>query len=185
MASPRGREDDRAPTGRQDEAAGERAAGTGRRAALLEELSLAGRAMSAATVMFHATVDERLGLSATEEKAIDLLERFGPLTAGELARRSGLAPASVTGLVNRLERKGFARRIAHPSDRRSILVEIDAERVYAGMAPLFADWFGSLQELYAGYTDEQLELILHFLTEVARRQQEATAPLSARPDPDR
>ena len=145
---------------------------------LLEELALAGRAMSAATVMFHTTVAARQGLSATEEKALDLLERFGPLTAGELSKRSGLAPASVTGLIDRLERKGFARRIAHPSDRRSILVEVDADRVYAGMAPLFADWAGSLEELYAGYSDEQLELILHFLTEVARRQREATAQLT-------
>jgi DNA-binding MarR family transcriptional regulator len=149
-----------------------------RRAGLLEELALAGRAMSAATVMFHTTVAAIHGLSATEEKALDLLERFGPLTAGELAKRSGLAPASVTGLINRLEAKGFARRIAHPSDRRSILVEVDAERVYAAMAPLFADWVGSLEELYAGYSDEQLELVLHFLTEVARRQREATARLT-------
>jgi DNA-binding MarR family transcriptional regulator len=149
---------------------------------LLEELALAGRAMSAATVMFHTTVAARQGLSATEEKALDLLERFGPLTAGELSKRSGLAPASVTGLINRLEGKGFARRIAHPSDRRSILVEVDADRVYAGMAPLFADWAGSLEELYAGYSDEQLELILHFLTEVARRQREATARLTSDAD---
>jgi len=160
---------------------GERAQ-PGRRAELLEELALAGRAMSAATVMFHTTVAARQGLSATEEKALDLLERFGPLTAGELSKRSGLAPASVTGLINRLERKGFARRIAHPSDRRSILVEVDAERVYAAMAPLFTDWVGSLQELYAGYSDEQLELILHFLTEVARRQREATARLTSDAD---
>jgi DNA-binding MarR family transcriptional regulator len=150
----------------------------GRRAELLEELAQAGRAMSAATVMFHATVAGLQGLSATEEKALDLLERFGPMTAGELAKRSGLAPASVTGLVNRLERKGFARRVAHPSDRRSVLVEVDAERVYAAMAPLFTDWVGSLLELYEGYTDEQLELILHFLNEVARRQQAATARLT-------
>ena len=156
---------------------GERAQ-PGRRAELLEELALAGRAMSEATVMFHTTVAARQGLSATEEKALDLLERFGPLTAGELSKRSGLAPASVTGLINRLERKGFARRIAHPSDRRSILVEVDAERLYARVAPLFGDWVRSLQELYAGYTDDQLEVILHFLTEAARRQQEATARLT-------
>jgi DNA-binding MarR family transcriptional regulator len=149
---------------------------------LLEELALAGRAMCAARVISHTRVAPRQGLSATEEKALDLLERFGPLTAGELSKRSGLAPASVTGLINRLEGKGFARRIAHPSDRRSILVEVDADRVYAGMAPLFADWAGSLEELYAGYSDEQLELILHFLTEVARRQREATARLTSDAD---
>jgi DNA-binding MarR family transcriptional regulator len=149
---------------------------------LLEELAQAGRAMSTATVMYHGTVAARQGLSATEEKAIDLLERFGPLTAGELAKRSGLAPASVTGLVNRLEHKGFARRIANPSDRRSILIEIDPERVYTAMAPLFADWFGSLEELWAGYSDEQLELILHFMTEAARRQRAATTRLTSDDD---
>ncbi len=149
---------------------------------LLEELALAGREMSAATVMFHSAVAAAHGLSATEEKALDLLDRFGPLTAGELAKRSGLAPASVTGLINRLERKGFARRIANPSDRRSILVEVDAERLYAAMVPLFADWVGELEELYAGYSDEELELILHFLTEVARRQREATARLTNEPE---
>src|SRR5436190_426344 len=97
----------------------------GRRAELLELLETAGRASSVATVMFHTAVAARQGLSASEEKALDLLERSGPLTAGELARQSGLAPASVTGLINRLEHKGFARRIQNPSDRRSILVEAD------------------------------------------------------------
>jgi DNA-binding MarR family transcriptional regulator len=150
---------------------------TPRRAELLEKLAMAGRAQSAATVMFHTTVAARRGLSATEEKALDLLERSGALTAGELSQRSGLAPASVTGLIDRLERKGYARRVPNPTDRRSVLVEIDRERVHAAMAPLFADWVRSLEELWAGYTDEQLELILDFLTEVARRQQEATVRL--------
>ena len=150
----------------------------GRRAELLERLETAGRASSVATVMFHTAVAARQGLSASEEKALDLLERSGPLTAGELARQSGLAPASVTGLINRLEHKGFARRIQNPSDRRSILVEVDVERMYARVAPLFADWARSLQELYAGYSDEQLEVVLHFLTEAARRQQEATARIT-------
>jgi DNA-binding transcriptional ArsR family regulator len=150
----------------------------GRRAELLRELEAAGRAQSAATVMFHSVLAAKRGLSATEEKALDLLDRFGPLTAGELARRAGLAPASVTGLVDRLERKGFARRVPHPRDGRSVLVEVDRERVMASLGPLFADWFGSLDELWAGYTDEQLELILHFLNEVARRQQQATANLT-------
>ena len=53
-----------------------------RRAELLEQLALAGRVSSAATVMFHTAVAARQGLSASEEKALDLLERSGPLTAG-------------------------------------------------------------------------------------------------------
>jgi DNA-binding MarR family transcriptional regulator len=148
------------------------------RAELIEKLNMAGREISAAAVMFHTVVAAGQGLSASEEKALDLLDRLGPLTPGELTRHSGLAPASVTGLIDRLERKGFARRIAHPSDGRRVLVEIDAERVYASMAPFFGDWVRSLDELYAGYTDEQLTTILSFLTEAARRQREATARLT-------
>ena len=168
MTTPSAPDDTRSPTGRRSE--------------LLEQLAMAGRASSVATVMFHTAVAAKQGLSASEEKALDLLERSGPLTAGELARQSGLAPASVTGLINRLEQKGFARRIQNPSDRRSILVEVDVERMYARVAPLFADWVRSLEELYAGYSDEQLEVILHFLTEAARRQQEATARLTGDED---
>jgi DNA-binding MarR family transcriptional regulator len=164
MATPSAPDDTRSPTGR--------------RAELLEQLAMAGRASSVATVMFHTAVAAKQGLSASEEKALDLLERSGPLTAGELARQSGLAPASVTGLINRLEQKGFARRIQNPSDRRSILVEVDVERIYARVAPLFANWVRSLEELYAGYSDEQLDVILHVLTEAARRQQEATTRLT-------
>ena len=169
MTTPSAPDDTRSPSGRRSE--------------LLEQLAMAGRASSVATVMFHTAVAAKQGLSASEEKALDLLERSGPLTAGELARQSGLAPASVTGLINRLEQKGFARRIQNPSDRRSILVEVDVERMYARVAPLFANWVRSLEELYAGYSDEQLEVILHFLTEAARRQQEATARLSGDEEP--
>jgi DNA-binding MarR family transcriptional regulator len=151
---------------------------TARRADLLERLMMAGRVQSEATVMFHAIVAAKQGLTATEEKALDLLDRSGPLTAGELARRTGLAPASVTGLIDRLERKGFVRRVPNPSDRRSVLVEVETERVFASMAPLFADWVRSLEELFAGYTDEQLETILDFLTEAARRQRQAAIDLN-------
>jgi DNA-binding MarR family transcriptional regulator len=152
---------------------------TARRADLLERLMMAGRVQSEATVMFHAIVAAKQGLTATEEKALDLLDRSGPLTAGELARRTGLAPASVTGLIDRLERKGFVRRVPNPSDRRSVLVEVETERVFASMAPLFADWVRSLEELFAGYTDEQLETILDFLTEAARRQRQAAIDLNS------
>jgi DNA-binding MarR family transcriptional regulator len=128
--------------------------------------------------MFHTALAEQVGLSSTEEKALDLLDREGPLTPGALAVRTGLAAPSITGLVNRLERKGFARRRTNPNDRRSFLVEARADRL-SSIAPLFRSFTASLEALYAGYRKDQLETILQFLRESARIQSAATARLTA------
>jgi DNA-binding MarR family transcriptional regulator len=148
------------------------------RAELLARLTTAGRELSAAAVMFHTAVAATRGLTATETKAVDVLDRTGPLTAGELAARTGLAPPSITGLVNRLERKGFVRRLDDPADRRRVRIERTPESLLA-LAPLFADFANRLSALYETFTDEQLETILHFMHEVARHQHAATTTLVA------
>lgn len=150
------------------------------RSELLRELDEAGRAWSTAAVLFHGALAARQGLTASETKALDLLVRFGPLTAGALGERSGLAPASVTGLVDRLERKGFARRVRDPGDGRRVLVEADLAAL-AGFAPDFVDFTREMHALYADYTAEQLTTILHFIREATRRQAEATTRLAAAP----
>jgi DNA-binding MarR family transcriptional regulator len=144
---------------------------------VIEQLMTAGRELSTAAVMFHAAVAAKVGLTPIEEKALDLLERFGPLTAGELGHRAKLAPASVTGLINRLERKGFARRLPHPQDRRSVLVEVTPHRE-AQMNPLYDDLTRALGDLFSRYSDEQLDTILHFFREAAKQQRDITGKLS-------
>jgi DNA-binding MarR family transcriptional regulator len=146
----------------------------------VERVLRAGRLLSTAAVMFHTALAERVGLSATENKALEVIERLGPLTPGDLARESGLAPASVTGLLDRLTRKGVARRVPHPSDGRRSLVEIDPAHVRAG-EQLFERFVGSIRELCADYSERDLDVIARFLTESARRQQEATTALQPAP----
>lgn len=66
-----------------------------------------------------------------------LLKEIGrgePLTLGELAKRSSLSNATVTGVIDRLERRGLVIRIRGPRDRRQVLVEITS----AGRAALDA-----------------------------------------------
>jgi DNA-binding MarR family transcriptional regulator len=127
--------------------------------------------------MFHTALAAKQGLTATEEKSLDFLDRFGPMTAGELGRRAGLAPASVTGLCDRLERKGFARRVPDPQDGRRVLIQLDPARV-ARLFPLFADLLRELEEMYTGYSSKELETVARFLEEAARRQLAATGRLS-------
>jgi DNA-binding MarR family transcriptional regulator len=49
-----------------------------------------------------------------------------PRRSGEIAQRCALAPASVSELVDSLERDGFVRRSEDRSDRRVVVVEITA-----------------------------------------------------------
>jgi DNA-binding MarR family transcriptional regulator len=147
-----------------------------RREELIQQVFLAGRELSTAAVMFHTAVAAKGGLTATETKALDLLERLGPLTAGELSEQSGLAPASVTGLIDRLERKGVARRIPHPQDRRRVLIEMNREAV---STTRFDDLVAGMRALCANYSDEQLATIIEFVRAAARIQQSATAKLTA------
>lgn len=146
---------------------------------LIEQMNLAGREISAAAVMFHSAVAARRGLSATEEKALDVLMREGPLTHADVCHHTGLAPASVSALLDRLERKGYAQRTPHPQDRRRILVAAKAEHVFAEMAPLFEDWVRSLHQLYDEYSDEQLRTLADFMHKAAERQRAATERLAS------
>ncbi|MFE2236570.1 MarR family transcriptional regulator [Streptomyces sp. JL2001] len=149
-----------------------------RRAEVIAALTAAGRDSSAASVAFHTAVAARQDLGATETKTLDLLERHGALTAKELAEHSGLAPASVTGLVDRLERKGFVRRVKHPTDKRRVLVEPRPEKL-AEIAPLFDDWAREVHELYEEFSTEELLVITRFLTGSTTRQRNATRRLTS------
>ena len=132
------------------------------RRALLDALTEAGRAHSDATVLFHAAVADQLGLNPTDHKVMSILERSGPLSAGQIAQRTGLATASVTALLDRLETGGFVRRRSDPADRRRVIVEATEVGV-ARFAPYFATRRDSLSRLYADYTVDELAVILDFL----------------------
>jgi DNA-binding MarR family transcriptional regulator len=143
------------------------------RAALHE----AARAHSTATVLFHAAMNERQGLSATEGKALDLLARHGPRTAGQLAVHTGLARASVTELVDRLEAKGFVRRRRDERDRRRVLVEFTPEKL-TELAAVFERFGQSVDSLWDEFSAEELEVIRRFLERATSFLEEAAARLA-------
>jgi DNA-binding MarR family transcriptional regulator len=148
------------------------------RSEILQALRSAGREHSDATVFFHAAVAGRLGLNTTDHKAMSLLERAGPMGAGEIAERTGLASASVTALVDRLEQRGFVRRVRDAKDRRRVIVEPAPEGV-AKFTPLFESPERSLSQLFSRYTSEELLVILDFLTRSTERLRSETAKLAS------
>lgn len=148
------------------------------RPALIEALVQAIYQNSTATVFFHTVMAEQIGLGATEEKTLFLLNGAGPLTAGEIAQHTGLATASVTSLLDRLERKGFVRRVRDRGDRRRVMVELDETR-FAELVRLFDALGDTFSPLLDGFSDEHLIIIMEFLTRATQYTQQAMAQLRA------
>src|SRR5690606_23650950 len=108
---------------------------------LIEDLTIAVYENSTLAVFFHSAVAEQIGLGATEEKTLLILSD-GPLSAGEIARHTGLTTPSVTSLIDRLERKGFVRRVRDPDDRRRVIVEVNEARL-AELTEVFTSLHGT------------------------------------------
>ena len=78
---------------------------------------------NAALLTLGTQVAADLGLTLSEMMALDHLYISGPSTPGALAQRTRLSSGAVTALLDRLEGRGFVRRVPHPQDRRSVMVE--------------------------------------------------------------
>lgn len=108
---------------------------------------------------------------------LDLIARYGPLSPSALARRSGLHPATMTGILDRLERGGWVARDRDPSDRRGVVVRARRERIGELMG-LYAGMLTSMRDIFAGYDESQLELIADFIHRTANAGRGATDALT-------
>lgn len=129
-------------------------------------------------MFFHGALARLLGLHPTDYKAMSMLERLGPMSAGQMAAGTGLAAASVTNLVDRLEEKGFVRRVEDPADRRRVLVA-PVEAKVAQARGFFRSTRRSLARLYERYSERELEAIADFLERNRARLQDETRRLGA------
>jgi DNA-binding MarR family transcriptional regulator len=75
---------------------------------------------------FLSHLARRLGVSRTEFDAVEELSQRGGVTPGELGERLSLTSGSVSALLDRLERLGWANRERHPQDRRMVMVDLTA-----------------------------------------------------------
>lgn len=132
-----------------------------------------GRDSHAATAMAAERVAGALGLSSSDHKCLDLAIGYSaPLTAGRIAQLSGLSTGAVTGVVDRLERLGYVRRVRDPRDRRKVLVEVTpSER--ARITRLTEAVRTALARVLARYSPEQRQLIYGYGRELLAQLREA------------
>jgi DNA-binding MarR family transcriptional regulator len=137
------------------------------------------RALTVQLRLLNHQVSDRLGLQDVDLECLDLIGRTGPLTPSALARAADLHPATVTGVLDRLESAGWIRRERVPTDRRAVhLIAEDARtgEVRALYEPLRA----SIAEVCADFTPEQLATIGVFLDRIVDAGRQATDDLAGR-----
>lgn len=91
-----------------------------------------------------------LGLAPSEINALGNLADGRGRTVTELGAEVGVRPTTLTSVLDRLERRGWLSRAAHPQDRRKVVLQLTpsgrrvAERVRAAMADLEGRALGDL-----------------------------------------
>ncbi len=114
-----------------------------------------------------------LNVSAAGGLVLGILRDHGAMAPSELGERLIVTRATVTGLLDSLERRGFVHRSANPADRRSLLVEITP----AGLSVLHAlrtlvhrnemAWLGAL-------SDDELRMYVDMLHRIQDSLSSAT-----------
>ena len=137
-------------------------AGPPERAELELAFAMAVRRTGSLMQLMGQAAADRIGINSTDLNCLNILSFSGHMTAGELARATGLTTASITGVIDRLEEAGFVRRERDPNDRRRVVVRLAmdkaAQDVGSVFVPMLRDWLA----MAARYSDDELRLIVDF-----------------------
>jgi len=112
--------------------------------------------------VFGEAAAARLGVNSTDLRCMDILQRLGGATAGELAREAGITTGAVTSVIDRLERAGYAERKRDPDDRRKVLVALTPaalEAVYAIWGPEAEEHMANMVALPSATLESMLEFM--------------------------
>ena len=126
------------------------------------EFLLAVRRNGSIIQLLGQVAAERIGINVTDLNCLNIVALTGPMTAGELARQTGLTTASITAVLDRLEQGGFVRRERDPKDRRRVIVTLNPGPGLREIGPTFGPLVRAWRAAAASYSDEELRLLLGF-----------------------
>jgi DNA-binding MarR family transcriptional regulator len=122
------------------------------------------RRMLRLSVDWTNTVAETLGVHPTDLMAgVHLLE-IGPMTAGELAKLTGLTTGAMTAAIDRLERGGFAKREADLHDRRKVIIK--PGKLPVRLIALREEAMAKFRPVFSRYTDTELSRMIEFTRDI-------------------
>lgn len=124
------------------------------------------RSLYGAIGRFDECMATSMGIDRTSLRAIDAL-RYGALQPKDFAERLGLTTASVTAMLDRLEKAGHISRTQSPTDRRSWIINLtdqsreQAKKSYGNLGDTF-------QTVFADKTNAELAKALEVIEELTQ-----------------
>jgi DNA-binding MarR family transcriptional regulator len=134
-----------------------------------------GREMGARTILFHQALANLAGVPVTDMKCLDYIDRESDVTAGDLARLTGLTTGAITAAIDRLEGAGYASRERSEEDRRKVYIRLSKSAKMARLQPIYESLGRTMAELVTRYSTRELETIQDFMvrcTEIMREHTE-------------
>jgi DNA-binding MarR family transcriptional regulator len=127
----------------------------------------------ARVVLHNQVVAQRLGLGASDSQFLSLLDVHGPLSPRQLVDLTGLSSGTVTGVLDRLESRGYVRRDRDDQDRRKVVVTPVAD-ARARVAEQYADYGRHTMSVLERCTTRELRFLASFLTEMLEADEAET-----------
>jgi len=145
---------------------------------LATEIKDSLRELSNQLSLLNHQVSAHLDLKDVDLDCLELISRYGPMSPSALARRAGLHPATMTGVLDRLQRSGWIVRERDPDavDRRAVTVRALRDR-HAEVFQVYSGMNSTMDELLADYSDAELNLLVDFLQRTTTAGHTATAEL--------
>jgi len=149
-----------------------------RRRQLTSAIKESLRELSNQLSLLNHHVSAHIDINDTDLDCLELINRHGPLNPSALARHAGLHPATITGILDRLERGGWVARERDPSDRRAVVVRPQRDR-NAELFRLYSGMNTAMDQLCASYGDDELQLLADFLHRTTNAGRTATDQLAS------
>jgi len=127
-------------------------------------------------------VGTHVELLSIDLSVLDLVDREGPMSPRNVTDLTGIHPATLTGILDRLEHGGWLARRPDPDDRRRTIVEAVSDRG-GELVQLYAPMSRAVAALCAEYSPEELAAIVDFVERAADAGEAATQQVRTASDP--
>lgn len=114
-------------------------------------------------ILLHDLACRQLSVSTADHYYLILFSRYGTMTAGELAQRSGRTTGAVTGVIARLKKMRLIWRTFDPADRRKVILEPNQTRLSEHMTAYNEIFRTGFEGLFRNFSEPQSKLLDRFL----------------------